>query len=109
MISIYLATVMLGLNIAYVNAKEITGEQVYLQNCLLCHGDDGSGAMPGVPDLMTSRHWMKMDEKVMLERMKKGIQTQGAAMPMPPRGGNPNLSDHEINLSFQYMKKMMKK
>lgn len=32
----------------------LTGEQVYMQNCITCHGVDGKAQMAGATDLSTS-------------------------------------------------------
>ncbi len=43
----------------------------YLQSCALCHAADGSGRTPGDPD-------------------------NESGMPMPPRGGDPRLTDDDL-------------
>jgi mono/diheme cytochrome c family protein len=35
-------------------AVEISGEQVYMDNCMICHGKDGKAQMSGATDLSTS-------------------------------------------------------
>ncbi len=40
-------------------AASEAGELIYSQSCSICHGVDGSGAMPGAPDLTTAE---KQDE-----------------------------------------------
>ena len=84
---------------------EKIGEKLYIQNCMVCHADDGSGAMPGVFDLTEKRNWSTLPEKQLLDQMNKGIQKSGAAVNMPPKGGNPNLKDKEILTILSYMRK----
>ena len=84
---------------------EKIGEKLYMQNCMVCHADDGSGAMPGVFDLTENRNWSTLPEKQLLDQMNKGIQKSGAAVNMPPKGGNPNLKDKEILTILSYMRK----
>lgn len=80
------------------------GEKLYLQNCMVCHADDGSGAMPGVIDLAENRTWSTIPEQQLLSRLKKGIQTPGAAVIMPAKGGNPNLTDRDLLAIITYMR-----
>lgn len=86
-----------------VSASSI-GEQLYMQNCMICHGDDGSGAMPGVLDLEKDRIWSTLDEAVLLTRIKQGIQNSDTGISMPAKGGNPNLTDNEIKEIIRYMR-----
>ena len=80
------------------------GENLYLQNCMVCHADDGSGAMPGVSDLTENKAWSVIDEGSLLVKLKKGIQKQGATMNMPAKGGNPNLTDKDLKEIINYMR-----
>jgi len=83
---------------------ESRGGNLFLQNCAVCHAADGGGTMPGVPDLAGSPFWSKQSDKEVLERVKQGIQTPGAAIAMPPKGGNAKLSDNELLEIISYMR-----
>lgn len=102
--AIVLATVLVtdGLD-----AKELSGAQVYQQNCVVCHGDDGSGSMPGVPDLSENRGWLRLADKELLERIKAGIQTPDVAVTMPPNGGNPELTEVQLIAAIEFLKKIV--
>ena len=80
------------------------GESLYLQNCMVCHADDGTGAMPGVPDLEGNRAWSTMDKIKLLTRLKQGIQKSDASIGMPAKGGNPDLTDKDLNEIINYMR-----
>ena len=80
------------------------GEQLYMQNCMVCHADDGSGAMPGVLDLDENRAWSLIDDETLLTRLKQGIQKPGASISMPAKGGNPNLTDKDLKEIINYMR-----
>jgi len=84
---------------------DINSEKIYMKNCMVCHADDGSGAMPGVADLTESREWLTLSESQLLTRLKKGIQKPGATVTMPPKGGNPDLTDNELKAVINYMRK----
>lgn len=79
-------------------------EQLYMRNCMVCHADDGSGAMPGVSDLSENKAWSTIDEGSLLVKLKNGIQIQGATMSMPAKGGNPDLTDDDLRGIIRYMR-----
>lgn len=80
------------------------GEQVYEQSCIVCHADDGSGAMPGVTDLSTNREWSNLKDAQLLTLLKNGIQKPGATVIMPPLGGNPDLSEDDLKAVISFMR-----
>lgn len=85
------------------------GYEVYIKNCIICHGEDGAGAMPGVPDLNETPKWLMKTDEILIEQIKQGIQTSESAVAMPPKGGNPDLSDKDIRDVVIYMKKTFSK
>jgi mono/diheme cytochrome c family protein len=87
-------------------SSSLTGQQVYLQACLVCHGDDGTGGMPGVPDLSGNKALFE-DQERLLSRMKQGISTPGAPVTMPPNGGNPDLTEDQIKAALDYLRAIL--
>lgn len=83
---------------------ESTGEKLYMNNCMVCHAADGSGAMPGVIDLDKNRTWAMVESKILLKKLKRGIRTPGARLSMPAKGGNPDLTDNDLNKIIHYMR-----
>ncbi|MHB1247779.1 MAG: c-type cytochrome, partial [Sulfuriferula sp.] len=81
------------------------GEVVYNGTCIACHGGDGAGNLPGVPDLTGKVGLLSQDDAVLLRRMADGFQSTGSPMGMPPRGGNPALSDADLKAVLKYMRK----
>lgn len=101
LISIFVTTAVFSIS---VNADS-TGEKLFMQNCMVCHADDGSGAMPGVSDLTEAREWLAISDSQLLVRLKAGIQKKGAPVSMPPKGGNPELSDSDLIMIIRFMRK----
>lgn len=91
-----------------VHAETLSAEQIYMQNCMVCHASDGSGAMPGVSDMTENKRLFSESEEVLVDRMKQGIQVKGAPLSMPPKGGNPNLTDSELLKALKHLKKIVK-
>ena len=76
------------------------GPQVYQENCIACHG----AGIAGAPKLDDKGQWAT--------RIAKGVDAlyasavngvQGGAGVMPPRGGNPALSNAEVRAAVDYM------
>jgi mono/diheme cytochrome c family protein len=81
-----------------------SGKQAYENNCLACHGANGKGSIPGVPDFTDKNGSLSKGDSELLSNIITGIQSPGSPMPMPARGGNSQLSDAELNAALQYIK-----
>ena len=101
------AVVIMGLlsPATWAEVEHVNGEKVYKENCMICHGEDGSGFMPGVPDLSESTSWKTVPINDLLRRVKQGVQSPGSAVAMPPKGGNAMLTDSELKAALVYMNK----
>jgi len=82
----------------------VSGELLYTRNCMVCHAEDGSGAMPGVSDLTENKTWLTIEEEHLLAKLKNGIQKEGAIISMPAKGGNPDLTDSDLKGIIRYMR-----
>lgn len=80
------------------------GQAVYTQTCLACHGADGKGALPGVPDLTRADGPLAKPDAELLQSITAGVQRPGAPLAMPPKGGNPNLTETDIRQVLDYMR-----
>ncbi|WP_296821194.1 cytochrome c [Thiobacillus sp.] len=80
------------------------GQLVYNGTCIACHGSDGTGGLPGVPDLTGKTGLLSQDDAILLGRMADGFQTPGSSMAMPPKGGNPALTDADLKAVLKYMR-----
>ena len=81
------------------------GAAVFNGTCIACHGSDGTGSLPGVPDLTGKAGLLSQDDAVLLKRMAEGFQSPGSPMAMPPRGGDPALSDADLKTVLKYMRR----
>jgi mono/diheme cytochrome c family protein len=79
------------------------GKQVYEGTCIACHGANGKGSLRGVPDLTASSGPLSKPDAVLLERIEQGFQTPRSPMAMPPKGGNPTLTEADLGAVLQYM------
>lgn len=81
------------------------GEAVYAQTCIACHGSDGGGAMPGIPDLTEGSGPMSKPDEVLLKSILEGIETGTAPMPMPAKGGDETLTEAKARSVLKYIRR----
>ena len=92
--------------IAAVGVSEgSSGKDTYNQTCVSCHGANGKGAFPGVPNFTNGNSPLSKSDDVLIDHITNGFQSPGAPMAMPPKGGNPNLSRSGIRAVLEYIRK----
>lgn len=102
-VSLYFFLILIS---PFLPAQQVmTGKALYEQSCMVCHGEDGSGGMPGVADLSGASGPLSRTDKQLVKSIRKGVQREGTAMVMPPSGGNPQLTDQDIRNIIVYMRK----
>lgn len=84
------------------------GEEKYNEVCIACHGPDGEG-IEGLGKPFTSSDFLReQSDEEMLEFIKIGrpigdpLNTTG--VDMPPKGGNPALTDEQIMDIIAYVR-----
>ncbi len=89
-----------GFNLVDANAPRTlkTGQQVFDTVCAACHG--AASAIPGSPKIGDNKAWAPL--------IKEGLATITAdaikgVRAMPPRGGDPDLSDIELQRAIVYI------
>ncbi len=98
--------------IALPKGDPVRGKDLYMKNCLACHGPDAKGIKGLGKDLTTSEFVATRTDEQLLEYVKKGrtpddpLNTTGVAM--PPKGGNPALRDSEIIHIIAYIRTINK-
>ncbi|WP_018079099.1 c-type cytochrome [Thiobacillus denitrificans] len=106
-------TMLSAMGLAYASLSIAAGDpgrgaMVFNGTCIACHGSDGFGSLPGVPDLTGRTGLLSQDDAVLLKRMTEGFQSPGSPMAMPPRGGDPALTDADLKAVLRYMRKEFK-
>jgi len=77
-----------------------SGEAVFNKTCKMCH----LPGLAGAPKLGDKADWAARGEKgidALVQRAIKGFK--GTRGMMPPKGGNPSLSDADVRAAVQYM------
>jgi cytochrome c5 len=78
----------------------MTGEQVYAQICKTCH-EAGIAGAPKAGDKAAWGPRIAQGEKTLLQHAVAGFQ--GRSGVMPPKGGNPDLTDDEVHRAVVYL------
>ncbi len=77
------------------------GKEVYGGLCISCHGS----GIPGIPQLGDAATWaprIALGKDTLYKNSLQGF-TGKSGMMMPPKGGNPALSDDDIKSAVDYM------
>ncbi len=80
------------------------GEAVYRRNCQACHGANGRGALPGVPNFTHPRGPLVKSDVELMRSIRAGLQSPGTAMAMPAKGGNPSLNEKELQAVLKFIR-----
>ena len=84
------------------------GESLYAANCAACHGQRGEGVQGLGKNMAESTFIAEMSEEELWEFLKVGrtptdpLNTTGVLM--PPKGGNPTLSDEQLMEIIAFMR-----
>lgn len=70
-------------------ATEKSGEEVFNQTCIVCHGT----GLLGAPRITDNKRWKKLVSEGMDDLVPAALN---GVRNMPPKGNNPNLSDKEV-------------
>lgn len=84
------------------------GHELFVSSCSACHGQAGEG-LPGLGKALdTSEFVNALDDEGLIKFIKMGRPTWDAGnstgVDMPPKGGNPALSDEQIKDIVSYMR-----
>ncbi len=76
------------------------GEELFQGSCVACHGADATG-VPGLGKDLTNNQFIQgLSDQELADFIKAGRPTSDPAnttgIDMPPKGGNPSLSDQDL-------------
>ncbi len=84
------------------------GQKLFTSSCAACHGPEGQG-VPGLGKDMTGSEFIaSQSDEQLVAVIKAGIPPGQApndtAVAMPPKGGNPSLSDQDLYHIVAYLR-----
>lgn len=80
------------------------GQAIYNGTCIACHGADGTGSLPGVPDLNEKVGVLTKSDALLLRSLTDGVQGPNAPIAMPAKGGNPALTEDDLKAVLAYIR-----
>jgi mono/diheme cytochrome c family protein len=86
------------------SASEGDGQAIYAQTCIACHGADGKGAIPGVPDFTAKAGPLSKSDAELVKNISEGFQSPGSFMAMPAKGGNAALTEDDVRAVLAYLR-----
>jgi mono/diheme cytochrome c family protein len=92
----------------------VKGKEVFMGTCSACHGQDAKG-LPGLgKNLVNKSDWMKkQDDTALLAFVKTGRPSSSpdntTKVDMPPKGGNPALTDDDLTNVIAYIRSIQAK
>ncbi len=91
--------------VADEDAHTVTaGQLIYSQTCIACHGANGKGTIPGVADLTDPEGALSKRDEELLKSISEGFQSPGSMLAMPPKGGNPTLTEEDEKAVLGYLR-----
>lgn len=88
----------LGVKPTSIKTEKASGKAIYTSNCVACHGINGKGVGPSFPDFTQKGGVLNQPSNVLLNNIIHGIGG------MPPKGGNPSLTDSDLKAALDYIK-----
>jgi mono/diheme cytochrome c family protein len=88
----------------------VAGEQLYMQSCSACHGPDAQGIPSLGRSLVQTEFFATHNDQELLDFVKQGRPAthpdNEAGVDMPPKGGNPALTDEQILDIVAYLRSL---
>lgn len=98
--------------IALPTGDAAQGQELFATSCAACHGPAGEGVQGLGKDMTTSDFIAGLSDEELLNFVKKGrsvsdeLNTTG--LDMPPKGGNPALTDEQLLHIIAYVRSIQK-
>lgn len=102
--SLWLPAILAAAAFAGTAQASSHGKSVYERACVACHGNDGKGALPGMRALGGKKGSLAKPDDALMQSILQGYQAPGAPVAMPPKGGDPSLTEPDAAAVLRYMR-----
>ena len=91
-----------------MSAEAAQGQRLFAANCALCHGQNAEGKAMLGKGLQANEFVRNLSDEEMVEFLKAGRRADHPlnerGVDMPPKGGNPGLTDEDLQLIVAYLR-----
>lgn len=102
--SLVAVVVMLVPVAAAAGEPAAAGRSLYQQTCIACHGPDGRGVLPGMGSLRAADGPLGQPDDVLLQSILEGKESANSPLTMPPKGGNPSLTEADARALVAFLR-----
>jgi mono/diheme cytochrome c family protein len=103
---LFFVSLLLGLGLLpFAALGEPSGEELYFETCAVCHGGDGAGTMPGIPDMSGASGPLWKSDKDLITTIINGVERSDLPTPMPAKGGNDDLTPEKVRSVLEFMRR----
>lgn len=92
------------------SAEAAPGQRLFVANCALCHGQNAEGKAMLGKGLQANEFVRNLSDQELVEFLKAGRRADHPlnerGVDMPPKGGNPGLSDEDLQLIVVYLRSL---
>lgn len=102
-VSIFAVVIMTNVSGAEDNVAN--GAKIYGETCVACHGENGKGAFPGIPDFTSNTGRLSKSHQILLDHIENGFESPNSDIAMPELGGNEDLTEQDVKDVLAYILK----
>ena len=81
------------------------GQSIYARSCIACHGSDGVGAMPGIPDFTGKGSPLAKEDDVLINSILEGVETGTSPFPMPAMYREKGFEEQDAKSVLDYIRR----
>lgn len=101
---------VVGLSACSGDAANSEGARLFREDCALCHGPEGGGKSGVASSLVGNPTVRELSDGELVELIVEGLPAShprnDSGVPMPPKGGHPELTEEQIGRIVGYLREL---